>query len=65
MIHSLLVKAFIYFIMAMIFIYVAVQSKGQTIWNPTTLIFAAVATLAFGVAVRLLNKYFRLKKKKH
>ncbi|WP_339229765.1 YdiK family protein [Oceanobacillus sp. FSL K6-2867] len=64
MINSLIVKAIIYLIMAIIFIYVAVQSKGETIWNPNTLIFAAVATLAFGVALRLLGKYLRIKKKK-
>lgn len=63
MANSLLFKAFIYLLMAGIFIYVAVQSKGETIWNPTTLIFAAVATLAFGVTLRLLGKYFRIKKK--
>lgn len=59
---SLLLKAFIYTLMGLAFLYIAVQSVTETIWNPFTLIFAAVATLDFYVVFKLLGKYFRSKK---
>ncbi|MGJ9458533.1 YdiK family protein [Oceanobacillus sp. CF4.6] len=61
---SLLIKAFIYTLMGTTFIYIAIQSKGETLWNPVTLIFAAVAAMDFWVVFKLLTQYFKSKNKK-
>ncbi|WP_164670256.1 YdiK family protein [Virgibacillus doumboii] len=55
---------FIYFIMGILFTYVAIQSVDETIWNLTTVVLAFIATLDFGVGIRMLRLHFKLKKKK-
>lgn len=47
--------ALFYFIMGIAFTYLAVTSVKDTIWNFTTIILALVATLDFGVCIRLLT----------
>ncbi|UJL47120.1 YdiK family protein [Virgibacillus sp. NKC19-16] len=55
--------AIIYFAMGIGFIYLATQF-GDSTWDFTTIIFALVATLDFGVGFRMLSDHFRAKKKK-
>lgn len=56
----------IYFIMGILFVYIATQSAGVTVWNSTTMLFALVATLDFGVALKLMRTHLRNNnKKKH
>ncbi|WP_163970906.1 YdiK family protein [Oceanobacillus halotolerans] len=54
----------IYLLMGVLFVYIAIQSVEDTIWNITTMVFAVVASLDFGVGIRLMSLHFRLKKKK-
>ncbi|WP_067725016.1 YdiK family protein [Oceanobacillus damuensis] len=61
---SILIKAIVYSIMGVAFIYIGIQSKVDTVWNPVTLIFAAVAAMDFWLVLKLLSQYFRIKKKK-
>ncbi|MEC5425905.1 YdiK family protein [Virgibacillus sp. C22-A2] len=58
------VLAVVYFLMGIFFIYIAVLSAVDTIWNAATLVIALFATLNFGVSIRLLSLHVRLKKKK-
>ncbi|ASK61225.1 DUF4305 domain-containing protein [Virgibacillus phasianinus] len=53
----------IYFIMGVLFVYMATQSAGETVWNPTTMLLAIIATLDFGVALRLMRNHARHKNK--
>ncbi|SDR12754.1 protein of unknown function [Virgibacillus subterraneus] len=53
----------IYFIMGILFTYMAIQSTGESVWNFSTIILAIIATLDFGVGFRMLVIHFRLKKK--
>ncbi|WP_249871599.1 YdiK family protein [Oceanobacillus saliphilus] len=62
--NSILIKALVYFIMGIVFIFIAIQSKGDTVWNPVTLIFAAVAAMDFWVVFKLLSQYSKVKNKK-
>lgn len=55
--------AIIYFAMGIGFIYLAVQ-MGESTWDLTSIIFALVATLDFGVGFKMLSNHFRSKKKK-
>ncbi|WP_087974568.1 YdiK family protein [Oceanobacillus rekensis] len=62
--RSLLIKAFMYTLMGMAFIYFAVQSNEGSVWNVVTLIFAAIAALDFWVVFKLVGQYFQIKNKK-
>lgn len=53
----------IYFVMGILFTYIATQTVTDTIWNFSTIILAVIATLEFGVAIRLMLIYIRLKRK--
>lgn len=59
------VMANIYFIMGVLFVYMATQSAGETIWNFTTMLLAIFATLDFGVALRLMRNHLRNNKDKN
>ncbi|WP_077324410.1 YdiK family protein [Virgibacillus siamensis] len=54
---------FIYFILGLLFMFVATRSSDGSIWNFTTIILAVIATLNFGVSLRMLIIHFKLKKK--
>ncbi|WP_047986094.1 YdiK family protein [Ornithinibacillus californiensis] len=58
--------AFIYFAMGILFIYAAIQSAEDTVWNFITILLALIATLDFGAGIRYLrlhNKIKHMKKK--
>lgn len=61
---SPLTMAIVYFVMGVFFVYIAVLSADDTIWNLTTIVIALFATLDFGVSIRLFSIHFRLKKNK-
>lgn len=56
--------AIVYFIMGFLFVYMAVQSSGKVGWSFITILWAIIATLDFGVALKLTRTHFRYKKKK-
>ncbi|MBP1971664.1 hypothetical protein J2Z83_003816 [Virgibacillus natechei] len=56
--------AIIYFIMGILFVYVGIQFAEETIWNVTTIVLAAVATLDFGIGIRMMSMHLRSKKNK-
>ncbi|MFC3041634.1 YdiK family protein [Virgibacillus xinjiangensis] len=60
---SPLTSAIIYFAMGAVFIYAAIQTADETIWNFTTILLAVVATMDFGVAIRMVNIHLQIKKK--
>ncbi|GGB41318.1 DUF4305 domain-containing protein [Virgibacillus dakarensis] len=57
------IMAVIYFLMGLLFTYIATQTVTDTIWNFSTIVLAVIATLDFGVSLRLLLIDFRLKHK--
>jgi hypothetical protein len=61
---SPLTMAIIYFLMGIFFVYVAILSVEDTIWNVTSIILALFATLEIGVSFRLMGIYIRMKKRK-
>ncbi|WP_100012599.1 YdiK family protein [Lentibacillus sediminis] len=61
---SPLAMAIIYFLMGILFIYIATQTAGDTVWNVTTIILAVVATMEIGVGIRLVVLHFHWKNKK-
>lgn len=61
---SPLFMAFLYFLMGVVFTYIAIQSADENIWNFTTIILSIVATFDFAVAVRLMSLYFKIKNSK-
>ncbi|SET76887.1 protein of unknown function [Oceanobacillus limi] len=61
---TLRTRAFIYFALGILFMYVALlNADGKSIWNFTTILFAVFATLDFGMAIRLLRINRKIKKK--
>ncbi|GGC97360.1 hypothetical protein GCM10007216_30170 [Thalassobacillus devorans] len=58
---SPLFMAFLYFIMGVVFTYIAAQSVDDTIWNFITIFLAILATFDFAVSIRLFNLHIRLK----
>ena len=58
------VMASIYFIMGVLFVYMATQNVEETVWNFATILLAVIATLDFGVAFRLMRNHLQNKKKK-
>lgn len=61
---SPLAMAIIYLLMGILFIYIATQTAGDTVWNVTTIILAVVATMEIGVGIRLVFLHFHWKNKK-
>ncbi|WP_188455056.1 YdiK family protein [Virgibacillus oceani] len=55
--------AIIYFAMGILFIFIAVRTTNGSVWNFSTIVLAVIATLDFGVAIRLLSIHYRLKNK--
>lgn len=53
----------IYFVMGILFTYIATQTVTDTIWNFSTIIPAVIATFEFGVAIRLMLIHIRVKRK--
>ncbi|MFD1363434.1 YdiK family protein [Lentibacillus salinarum] len=54
----------VYFLLGILFTYVAIQSAEETIWNFLTILLAFFATLDFGVSIRMFNIHFKIKKQK-
>ena len=52
-----MVTAIAYFIMGILFTYMAVQSVEDTVWNFTTVLLTIIAALDFGVGIRFLENY--------
>ncbi|MBM7601561.1 hypothetical protein JOC34_003986 [Virgibacillus halotolerans] len=61
---SSLMMAIIYFIMGIAFIFMAIRSADDTVWNTITILLAVVATFDFIVGFRLISSHFSGKKKK-
>lgn len=57
------IGAIIYFVMGILFSYVATKTAGETIWNVPTVLLMIFATFEFGIAIRLTSIHFHLKKK--
>lgn len=55
--------SFVYFVLGLLFMFVAIRSSSGSVWNITTIILAVAATLNFGVSLRMLIIHFKLKKK--
>jgi len=53
--------AIIYFLMAALFIYMAVNNVTDTIWNTLTIVFTIVAALDLTVALRFWRIHLRIK----
>lgn len=47
-------SSFFYFLMGALFTYLAIESAHDTIWNFSTIALMAMATLDFGMALRLI-----------
>lgn len=58
---SLRGTAIIYFLMAALFIYLALDNVTDTVWNSFTIIFTLFATLDLVVAIRFLRLHRKLK----
>ncbi|GGD22836.1 YdiK family protein [Pontibacillus salipaludis] len=52
--------AFLYFIMGILFTYIAILSVEETIWNLITLVCSFVATVNFAVAIRLFMLFLKM-----
>ncbi|MBU5595345.1 YdiK family protein [Amphibacillus sp. MSJ-3] len=61
---SPLLNAFFYLIIGAIFVYFAFQSIEDTVFNPVTIILTVVASLDFGVSIRLFQLHFKIKRNK-
>lgn len=51
--------AMLYFLMGILFTYLAFTSVKETVWNATTILLAIVATLDFGVGYRYLRMHVK------
>ncbi|MDQ0160629.1 YdiK family protein [Alkalibacillus salilacus] len=56
--------AWIYVLMGVLFVYLAVETAETTIWNFGTMVFAFIAAVDFGVAIRLFTVKQAMKKSK-
>ncbi|MGY0694882.1 YdiK family protein [Virgibacillus sp. FSP13] len=56
--------AIFYFLMGLLFTFIATQTVEDTVWSFPTILLAIFATLDFGVCIRLMSIHFRLKNKK-
>ncbi|WP_010529430.1 YdiK family protein [Lentibacillus jeotgali] len=52
----------IYFLLGILFTYVAILSADETIWNFLTMLLAFFATLDFGVSIRMFMIHSKIKK---
>ena len=57
--------ALIYFAMGILFIYAAVKSADETVWNFITVLLALIATLDFGAGIRYMRLHYKVKKIKN
>lgn len=57
--------AIFYFLMGILFTYMAIQSVEDTVWNVITILLALVATLDFGVGIRFMRLHFKMKKEQN
>jgi hypothetical protein len=53
--------AFFYFLMGTLFTYLAIESAHESIWNFSTIVLMVMATLDFGVALRMFTFYLRIR----
>ncbi|MEH7458618.1 hypothetical protein CON65_24160 [Bacillus pseudomycoides] len=60
--NSPLFMAALYFLLGCVFVRLAIMNVTDTIWNPWTLLFAAMATIDFNLALRLILVKFTKKK---
>ncbi len=58
---SPLVMGVIYFLMGILFTYLAIGSAKETVWNFSTIILMLVATFDFGVAIRMFLLHKKIK----
>ncbi|ANB57063.1 hypothetical protein GFC29_3074 [Anoxybacillus sp. B7M1] len=58
---SPLSTALFYFLMGALFTYLAIQSARGGIWNFSTVALMVLATLDFGVFLRLITLYIRIR----
>lgn len=56
--------AVVYVIFGILFVYMAAQSAGASVWNFATMSWAIIATLDFGIALKLIRTHLRNNKKK-
>ncbi|WP_027964063.1 YdiK family protein [Halalkalibacillus halophilus] len=61
---SPLFLAIVYAIMGVLFMYIAIETAEETIWNFMTILFAAIATIDFIVAFRMIGLHNASNKKK-
>ncbi|WP_152657883.1 YdiK family protein [Oceanobacillus sp. CFH 90083] len=59
-----LIKAIVYVLFGVLFVYFGVLSKKDTVWDIVTLLFAGFGALNFYAGFRMLGFYFKIKKKK-
>lgn len=52
----------LYFLVGILFTYIAVLSAEETMWNFITILLAFFATLDFGVSIRMFIIHFKIKK---
>ncbi|HLS09840.1 YdiK family protein [Lentibacillus sp.] len=52
----------VYFLLGILFTYVAILSADETIWNFVTVLLAFFATLDFGVGIRMFIIHSKIKK---
>ncbi|MCL6587159.1 MAG: YdiK family protein [Anoxybacillus sp.] len=60
---SPLQTSFFYFLMGALFTYLATESAHDTIWNFSTVALMVMATLDFGMALRLVRLHIQWKNK--
>ncbi|MGM8213853.1 YdiK family protein [Virgibacillus sp. W0430] len=56
--------AIVYLLMGVLFTYIAIQSAQNTGWSFTTILLTLIATLDFGVGIRLMKMYLFPKRNK-
>ena len=54
--------AIFYFVMGILFAYLAYTSVTDTVWNLATILLTIVAALDFGIGFRYMNMHFKAKK---
>ena len=52
----------VYFLLAALFIYLAVINATETIFNPLSLIMLAIAAIAIGLGITMLRTYLQERK---
>lgn len=59
---SLIPNAIFFLLLGFMFIFIAIQTVEDTVWNFTTILIATIATFDIGIAIRIIMVHFRLKK---